>query len=134
MTRASPRDGLPLHLELAALLKDSLDDPSAALAHWRRALALDPGQPGAIDEALECAERSGGPMQRLDLIDHVAAAATSNEERARLLLRRGDLLAGDLGWSEEGVESWRRSLELDPDQAEARSRLEALLSLTAASA
>ena len=61
-------------------------------------------------------------------------AATSNEERARLLLRRGDLLASDLGWSEEGVESWRRSLELDPDQAEARSRLESLLTLTAAEA
>jgi tetratricopeptide (TPR) repeat protein len=124
--RAAPRDELPLHLELADLFSRSLDEPRAALAHWRRALALDPARGEVLDEALRCAERTGGALHQLDLLEHLAAAATTNEDRARLLVRRGDLLASDLGWAEEGVESWRRSLELDPDQPDARARLESL--------
>lgn len=128
LAHAAPRDELALHLELARLLAGSLDDAASAVAHWRRALALDPSRSDTLDEALQCAARTGGALQQLDLIDHVTAVASTPKDRARLLVRRGDLLAHDLGWTDEGAESWRRSLELDPDQAEARSRLDAAAS------
>jgi tetratricopeptide (TPR) repeat protein len=123
LRRASRRDELALHLELAELFAGDLDDPAAAIAHWRRALALDPTRSEALDAALRCADGNGGAFQQLDLIDHVAAAATRDRDRARLLARRGDLLAQALGWIEEGAESWRRSLALDPEQPELRERL-----------
>ena len=56
----------------------------------------------------------------------VAAAATRSQDRAALLLRRGDLMARELEWPEEGAEAWRRSLELDPELGAARARLAAL--------
>lgn len=124
LARAAPRDELALHLELARLLAGSLDDAASAVSHWRRALSLDPSRSDTLDEALQCADRTGGALHQLDLIDHVTAVATAPKDRARLLLRRGDLLAHDLGWTDEGAESWRRSLELDPDQTEARARLD----------
>jgi tetratricopeptide (TPR) repeat protein len=123
LRRASRRDELALHLELAELHAGALEDPDAAIAHWRRALALDPGRTEVLDEALRCADRTGGVFSQLDLIDHVTAAATRDRDRARLLARRGDLLVQAIGWAEEGVDSWQRSLALDPDQPELRERL-----------
>ena len=83
-------DILTLHLELAELLAGALDEPAVALAHWRRALSLDPSREDLLDEALRCAERTGGALDQLELLEHVVSAATSNEARARLLVRRGD--------------------------------------------
>lgn len=124
LTRAGRRDELPIQLELAQLLSEALGDEPGALFHWRRAVSLDPGQAHLLDDALRCANTNGGALGQLDLLDHAVASATANEDRARLLLRRGDVLAEGLGWAEEARESWRRSLELDPDQPELRARLE----------
>ena len=126
LRRASRRDELTLHLELAELCAGELADPAAAIAHWRRVLALDPARGDVLDEALRCADRNGGAFQQLDLIDHATAVATRDQDRARLLARRGDLLAQALGWAEEGADTWRRSLALDPDQPELRERLASL--------
>lgn len=126
LTRASQRDELPIQLELARLHSGSLEDDVAALCHWRRALSLDPTREDALEEALQCADANGGALHQLDLLDHLAAVAPRREDRARLLLRRGDLLIHGLGWAEEAAESWSRALELDPDQPDARSRLESL--------
>ncbi|MGH0028797.1 MAG: hypothetical protein ACQGVC_03330 [Myxococcota bacterium] len=126
LSRAGQRDELPIHLELAGLLSGSLEDDRGALAHWRRALALDPTREDALEEALRCADATGGALHQLDLIEHLFATAKTREDRARLLLRRGDLLVRELGWADEGAESWRRSFELDPDQSDARGRLESL--------
>jgi tetratricopeptide (TPR) repeat protein len=126
LSRAAPRDELPIHLELAQLLSGPLEDDRGALFHWRRALAIDPSGEDALEEALHCADAIGGAPHQLDLLDHLVSAATAREDRARLLMRRGDLMVRALGWAEEGAESWRRSLELDPDQPGVRSRLESL--------
>jgi hypothetical protein len=106
-------------------LEDSLADPDAAFVHWRRALALDPSDVEVLTRALRCAEATGGALRQLDLLELAAAAATLPRDRAQLLARRGELLTDALKWTEEGAESWRLSLELDPDQPAVRSRLEA---------
>jgi tetratricopeptide (TPR) repeat protein len=124
LSRAGRHDELPIQVELAQLLSEALGRDLDALSHWRRALALDPSREDTLDDGLRCANSTGGALHQLELLDHAAAAATAREDRARLLLRRGDLLAQDLGWAEEALESWRRALELDPSRADARARLE----------
>jgi tetratricopeptide (TPR) repeat protein len=123
--RVAPLEEAPLHAEAARLLEDSLADPDAAFVHWRRALALDPSDVEVLTRALRCAEATGGALRQLDLLELAAAAATLPRDRAQLLARRGELLTDALKWTEEGAESWRLSLELDPDQPAVRSRLEA---------
>lgn len=123
LARASRHDELPIQVELAQLLSEALGNDLDALSHWRRALALDPARQDTLDDALRCANATGGALHQLELLDHAAAAATAREDRARLLLRRGDVLAEDLGWAEEALESWRRALELDPSQPDVRARL-----------
>jgi tetratricopeptide (TPR) repeat protein len=123
--RAPPGGQASLHAEAAALLQDRLGDFDGAFVHWRRAVALEPGDQALLERALPCAQATGGPLRRLDLLELAAGAASLPRERARLLARRGALLTDTLTWTEEGVESWRQSLELDPDQPEVRERLAA---------
>ena len=126
LARVDTREELPIQLELADLLEDALDNPAGALPHWRRALSLDTSQVQALERALRCAANQGGAVQQLDLLDYLTLNATDEASRARLLARRGDVMVDDFGWAEEGAESWRRSLEIEPDQPGVRSRLDEL--------
>jgi hypothetical protein len=112
-------------VEAARLLEERLGDPDGAFVHWRRALALDPGDETVLAGAMRCAGATGGPLRQLDLLELATASASHPADRARLLARRGALLTDDLDWRDEGAESWRRSLELDPNQPGIRERLEA---------
>jgi tetratricopeptide (TPR) repeat protein len=123
--RIEPGHEAPLHVEAATLLETSLGDPDAAFVHWRRAVALDPAEEDVLDRALRCAELTGGALRQLDLLELATSAASAPGDRAQLLARRGALLTDALDWREEGTESWRRSLELDPNQPAVRERLEA---------
>jgi tetratricopeptide (TPR) repeat protein len=131
VARVSSREELPLQLELADLLEDAMENPAAALPHWRRALALDTSQVEALERALRCAGSDGGAVRQLDLLEYLALNATDEASRARLLARRGDLMADSFGWLEEGADCWRRSLELEPNQPGVRSRLDDAQAATA---
>jgi tetratricopeptide (TPR) repeat protein len=132
LARVSSREELPLQLELADLLEDALANPAGALPHWRRALALDTSQVEALERALRCAGSDGGAVRQLDLLEYLTLNATDENSRARLLARRGDVMVDSFGWLEEGAESWRRSLEIEPNQPGVRSRLEQAQSQPAA--
>jgi tetratricopeptide (TPR) repeat protein len=124
LARADGEGELSMHLEIAGLLEDALADPAGALSHLRRAIELVPGDEGIAQRALGLAEAVGGAFGRLDLIDHAVGLPAPAENRARWLVRRGDLLATEVGWSDEATECWRTALELAPELAEARERLE----------
>jgi tetratricopeptide (TPR) repeat protein len=125
LQRAAPGEEAALHAEAASLLEDSLADPDGAFVHWRRAVSLDASDDAILERALACAEATGGPLRQLDLLELAAAAASLPQGRARLLARRGELLTDALAWTDEGADSWRRSLELDPNQPAVRERLAA---------
>lgn len=123
LARVGSREEIALQLELAELFEGPLSDPNQALPHWRRALTLDSTQAETLDRALLCAANCGGTPSQLDLINHLAHEASDEPARARILARRGDLMVDEFGWLEEGAESWRDALEIDPNQPETRSRL-----------
>ena len=123
LPRLTPAEEAPLHVEAAALLEEQLGDPDGAFVHWRRAVALDPCDEEVLTGALRCAEITGGALRQLDLLELATSAASAPGDRARLLARRGALLTDALDWTEEGAESWRRSLELNPNQPTVRERL-----------
>jgi len=124
LARADGEGELTIHLEVAGLLEESLSDPAGALTHLRRAIELEPADEGIAERALALAEAVGGAFGRLDLIDHVVGAISPAEVRARWLVRRGDLLAGEVGWPDEATQCWEKALALAPDLADARERLE----------
>jgi tetratricopeptide (TPR) repeat protein len=124
LARADGEGELSIHLEVAGLLEGALADPAGALSHLRRAIELVPGDEGIAERALGLAQAVGGAFGRLDLIDHAVGLATPAENRARWLVRRGDLLATEVGWSDEATQCWQAALELAPDLALARERLE----------
>jgi tetratricopeptide (TPR) repeat protein len=123
--RAGPGRQARLHAEAASLLDGPLGDPDGAFVHWRRVVCLEPGDEALLERALACAQATGGPLRRLDLLELAAATAHLPGDRARLLARRGELMADVLAWTDEGIESWRQSLALDPDQPAVRERLAA---------
>src|SRR5690606_20750308 len=77
-------------------------DPEAAEAAYREALARDPGLLAAHQALVASLERRGrwAPLQ-----EALAAAAdvTAGEERATLLVRRGEVLAGRLAKVDEAL-------------------------------
>lgn len=124
LARADGEAELSIHLEVAALLEGTLGDPAGALSHLRRAIELAPGDEGIAERALGLAQAVGGAFGRLDLIDHSLGLPTAAENRARWLVRRGDLLATEVGWPDEATQCWQAAVELAPDLADARERLE----------
>jgi tetratricopeptide (TPR) repeat protein len=124
LARADGEGELSIHLEVAGLLERRLSDPAGALSHLRRAIELQPGDEGIAERALGLAEAVGGAFGRLDLIDHAVGVEAPARTRARWLLRRGDLLAAEIGWPDEATQCWRAALDLAPDLAGARERLE----------
>lgn len=120
LARSDESRELEIHLELAQIFSESLHDDAACIAHLRRALEIEPGRLDLLERALELCD---GPLAQLDLIDLAAWQADGDTARARLLARRGTLIATELSWPEEAAESWRASLDLDPEQPELRARL-----------
>jgi tetratricopeptide (TPR) repeat protein len=125
LPNASEDREVELQLELATLLSESLDDPAGAIPHLRRCIALEPHRSELLDWALAHCAASGGPLAQLDLLDDAADRAPSDAVRAGFLARRGAVLADELSWQDEAVESWRAALALDPQQPLARQRMEA---------
>jgi tetratricopeptide (TPR) repeat protein len=125
IARAGEEQELDLRLELVDLLDDPLADPPGALVHLRRALELAPERTELLDRALHLAQDVGGAFLQLDLLDHLLEAAREGTICARFMAMRGDLLTDVFGWREEGRRSWEDSLTLDPNQLQARARLQA---------
>jgi len=125
IARAGEEQELDLRLELVDLLDDPLADPSGALVHLRRALELAPERTELLDRALHLAQDVGGAFLQLDLLEHLLESAREGTICARFMAMRGDLLTDVLGWREEGRRSWEDSLTLDPNQLQARARLQA---------
>jgi tetratricopeptide (TPR) repeat protein len=115
--RADGEREIELHLELADLLADALEDPARALLHLRRVLELCPSRSDVLEQALGMAGEVGGAFLCLDLLDHLAEITADAAQRARLLELRGDLLTDSIGWREEGQQSREAALGFVSDRA-----------------
>ncbi len=121
-----PRE-VPLRLELGGLLAGELRDPAGALVHFRRVLELEPGHEAALDRAISAAEQAGAHEASAELLSEGAKRAVDPNRRARLLARRGALLAGPLARPAEAVDCYEASLALVSDSAETLAALRGVL-------
>ncbi|MGH0028332.1 MAG: tetratricopeptide repeat protein [Myxococcota bacterium] len=119
-------DEVPVRMELAALqalVEERRDD---ALLHVQRVLQLVPRHAEAFERALALAGQLGRNELALDLIENRIEHAGTRTERAELLGRRADLLAGPFAQPDDAIESLRASLAAAPD-TERREQLADLL-------
>jgi len=127
LSRIGGVEEIPIRMELAALLEGPLSRPADALRHLRRVLEIEPGHAQALGRAMGLAEQMERTADWLDLLEIALERTRSPVERARLLTRRGQLLAGEFSRHEEAAESFRRAIALDARLDEARSELRDLL-------
>ena len=125
----TPAEVIPLLTRLAGLYETRLEDPSQALATWRRVLAADGMHKGALSEV----ERLAGKLQRWDeLVDVYQEVAFRRDPadlagRADLLSRAARLYNDKLANRRAAVDAWKLVLNLDPENAEtAKPAAEAL--------
>jgi tetratricopeptide (TPR) repeat protein len=125
--RARPARQSALRLELADLLSERLDRTEEALEHLQAVLRAEPDHEAALDAALALSEKLGRETDVLALIDLRLDATPPGPERARLLERRGDLLAGALDRPEEAASAYREAVALSADPRRARESLCAVM-------
>ncbi|MCG8591995.1 MAG: tetratricopeptide repeat protein, partial [Proteobacteria bacterium] len=127
LPQLAPADAEPVRIELAELLAGPLENPNAALAHLRDLLAEAPAHGQAHARALALAERLGRNEETLALIENRLGHESRAPERAALLERRAQLLAGPLGRPEESLAAYREALTLAPDHVDTRRALRSVL-------
>jgi tetratricopeptide (TPR) repeat protein len=119
---------------IAGIEETRLVDPSAALATWRRVLAIEPSSLEALGEAERLAAKLGREKELIPLYDELSAknAPSNLTIAAELLTRAARLHVSLLGDREAAVKTWRRILTLDPANLDtARPAAEALATLYA---
>jgi tetratricopeptide (TPR) repeat protein len=135
------REGLAasgLLARIAGIEETRLLDGSAALATWRRVLAIEPASLEALGEAERLAAKLGREKELIPLYDELSAKNASPSGgsnlsvAAELLTRAARLHVSLLGDREAAVKTWRRILKLDPANLDtARPAAEALATLYA---
>ncbi|MGH0034250.1 MAG: tetratricopeptide repeat protein [Myxococcota bacterium] len=124
---AAGDDPLPVLVELADLLAGPLDRPDEALDLYQRALAIAPDHAGAFRRAVELASQLDRHDDLLTLLDERLAGHLVASDRAALLCRRGELLAGPLDRPDEAPPVFREALSFDRGCREAHRGLRAVL-------
>jgi tetratricopeptide (TPR) repeat protein len=124
---ASGDDPLPVMIELAGLLAGPLDQPDEALSLYQRALGISPHHAEAFRAAVELGERLDRHEELLALVDERLGTHLPPTDRAVLLARRGELLAGPLARPDEAAPAFREALAIDPGLRAAHRGLRAVL-------
>lgn len=127
LSRVAGPQEVPLRLELAELLDAALASPAEALVQLRRVLELEPRNAAVLERAILAAERASAHEECAELLARAAARAAEPERRARLLTRRGGLLAGPLGRGEEAIACYEAALGAAPDANETLAALRGVL-------
>jgi len=106
-----------LHLHLAELYLDSLDEPARARVHLEEAIALDPGNARAHELLEPMLARDPAALSRL--LEARAERSVEAGEKADLLLRAAQLRPA------AAIDLLSRALGLAPDRADVADALEA---------
>ena len=118
---------IPVRLELAELLRTSLERHADALLHARRVLQIDPHHPTAFDLAMKLSEQTGQHDVALNVLDVRIDDARTRTESSELLTLRGRLYENQLGLPAKAADDFQRTLEFTPEDHTLRQELAALL-------
>jgi tetratricopeptide (TPR) repeat protein len=116
--RAPTRDEVVrLCLELAQLRRQRLDDVEGALAALRRAVQVEPGHRLVLNRYAQLCASAERWAELVDVLELSARAARDDDERARVLAHRGDVLGKKLGRIAEARGVYREVARLARDPA-----------------
>ncbi|NNE17329.1 MAG: tetratricopeptide repeat protein, partial [Myxococcales bacterium] len=124
-------DTAAIALTTAKLYDQRLDELNRAGFFYQRALTYDPSNKEAGEALASVYARSGRWEPLLDLDRERESFAGSDEERVGILHEIARTEVEELESPQDGIITYRRILEIDPANAEAVSRLDALLESSA---
>jgi tetratricopeptide (TPR) repeat protein len=113
-----------------ALYEEVLDQPESAIDVYRRVLRVEAEDVGALDKLIQLHLRLRQWEKLLDAYSRKADVVADGDEKKQLYLEVGTVYERELGQLDKAVETYQRVLELDPDDATALSRLDALYRTT----
>jgi tetratricopeptide (TPR) repeat protein len=114
-----------LHLELAALYEERLEDPEQAIAACERALALDRTSRPALTRLERLAGKHGRRLLLIDVLDRHLASASAPAEKASLALRLAEAW-GAVGRNDRAARTLHAALAAGADDMEVRGLLSVL--------
>ncbi|MEM8609123.1 MAG: tetratricopeptide repeat protein [Myxococcota bacterium] len=112
-------------LDLASLYRDRLQLPEKAFRHVESVLATHPTNGAALQELSLVHEQLGQIPEALQVARHLLETSDGEDDRARALVRLGQL-ENATGNVIEAQEALRRAVSLDGPSSEAAKRLETL--------
>ena len=108
--------------KVAKLYAGPMQNPELAFVSASRALRELPDEEASLSLAVNLAERAEGGDELAGLLEEILPRAS--EDNARVAILRALAKTQEtLGHAKEGIEAWRRLLELVPSDAEALSAL-----------
>jgi golgin subfamily B member 1 len=130
LTKASllpePQEQKEYLFRAGALYEEVLDQPEAAIDVYRRVLKVESEDVGALDKLIQLHLRLGQWDKLLETYSSKADVIADPDEKKRLYLEVGAVYEREQGQPAKAIETYQRVLELDPDDAMALSRLDAL--------
>lgn len=129
IVEVAPKAGDASRAELyraLARLQTDLGEPADALASWKRVLELRPTDVEALDGTVRLVASQGKPTELLEVLRRQLAVAEEPARRAAVLLQIGLLQEEQLQDALGALATFRRLLELKPDDMAALERMEAL--------
>ncbi|HET8935911.1 MAG TPA: tetratricopeptide repeat protein [Polyangiales bacterium] len=112
------------------LYEDVLEQPEAAVDVYERVLRLDAEDLPALDKLIQLHLRLQRWQPLLDAYGRKADVVADPDEKKRLYLEVGRVYEQQLNQLEKAIEVYQRVLDLDPDDLDALSRLDALYQTT----
>jgi tetratricopeptide (TPR) repeat protein len=101
-------------LTLARIMDEGFGDVGQAIALYRRALELVPGDAATLDRLAVLYERTGALGDLVVMLEQQAQHASDVKRAVALKMRIGSLYARSLGDPQRAVTAWRQVLDLDP--------------------
>lgn len=116
-----------MHWAMARLYEGPLADAARAAEEWRHVLQFAPDDRDASEALAALLARSGGPGSSLEALRRQLAVTEDVEGRVGLLREIGRIQEEGLRDAAGAINTYRRLLELSPEEPEALARLDRLL-------
>ncbi|MBU0553488.1 tetratricopeptide repeat protein [Myxococcota bacterium] len=124
----APERAVDLHLKMAKLAEEQLEDAARAIEEHREVLELEPDNATALGALERLYHDTGVHGDLVEILERKAEALEDLAERKPLLARIALIQEDILDDKEQAVETWRRLLAEDERDANALGALERLLS------
>ena len=125
-----PEDRVDLGIRCARLLRDHVDDPAAAIAHFRGVLNLSDEHPAALQELGELLEQSREFEALVPILEKRFEIDPDPYERIQIGLRIGEVLRDELQDLDRAIAAFRRVLDAGESEGRSVAALETIFEQT----